>query len=306
MRTLLTAGLKSRRGIVRKATAATLRLPKFCQAALASGRDFDRCPAVFANSFPKSGTHLLDQLVDGLPGRVNYGAFLSSMTSSFQFRERTDQSVTNAVRRFAPGEIVRGHLFHKPSYETWLRERRTVHYFIYRDPRAVVVSEAHYLRDMNRWHRLHSYFRRLPSIDDAIALSITGFEPPLAGLYYPNIAERFARYEGWLHADNCLAVRYENLMSEKRPEIVRQMARFYAERTDSSVDVDQCVAAMLANVAPQKSHTFRSAKSGGWREAFTPRHHALFARVAGDLLERTGFESRRKAAPAPAPAAVAG
>jgi hypothetical protein len=272
-------------------------VPKYYHAARADDRDFARRPPVFANSFPKSGTHLLDQLVAGLPGRIEYGSFLSSMTSSFQFRERTDQSVAGCIGRFAPGEIIRGHLFYQPSYERWLRERRTVHYFIYRDPRAVVVSEAHYLREMNRWHRLHPYFRELPSINEAIALSIAGFDPPIAGLYYPNIAERFARYEGWLDAENCLPIRYEDLMSERRSGIVRTMVQFYAERTADAIDAESCVAQMLANVLPQKSHTFRSGKAAGWREAFQPQHHALFSRVTGDLLERTGYEPQRVVTP---------
>ena len=66
-----------------------------------------------------------------------------------------------------------------------LADGNVVHYFIYRDPRDVVVSEAHYLRDMNRWHRLTPYFRKFESIDDAIMLSINGLEPPVAGIDYP-------------------------------------------------------------------------------------------------------------------------
>ena len=42
-----------------------------------------------------------------------------------------------------------------------LAKKNVVHYFVYRDPRDVVISEAHYLREMNRWHRLAPYFRKL-------------------------------------------------------------------------------------------------------------------------------------------------
>jgi hypothetical protein len=143
---------------------------------------------------------LLLQLIEGLPDRVNYGAFLASMTSSFQFRERSVESTRRYIRRFVPGEIVRGHLFFHELYSKELRSRNAVHFFIYRDPRSVVLSEAHYLREMNRWHRLHPYFRRL-SIDDAITLSITGFDPPIPGIEYPNIADRFC--QAFEHAFRC-------------------------------------------------------------------------------------------------------
>ena len=120
-----------------------------------------------------------------------------------------------------PGEVIRGHLFFDPRYAEQLRARNVVHFMIYRDPRDVVVSEAHYLRDMNRWHRLHPYFREAASIDDAITLSITGLVPAVPGVDDPNIAERFARYREWLDRDDCCCVRYEDLMSGRRPEVVR-------------------------------------------------------------------------------------
>jgi len=245
---------------------------------------------VLANSFPKSGTHLLVQLVSGLPGRANYGTFLSSMTSSFQLRHRTAESVHHVIRGFVPGEIVRGHLFFDSSYADQLRDHHAVHFMIYRDPRDVVVSEAHYLRDMNRWHRLHPYFRQTASIDEAITLSITGLVPPVPGIDYPNIVERFAAYEGWLGRNDCLAVRFEDLVSERQALVAEQIVRFYADRTDAPCDVAACVSRMLACVAPQKSHTFRSGKRAGWRSEFGVHHRRLFADLAGDLLIRLGYE----------------
>ncbi len=244
---------------------------------------------MLANSFPKSGTHLLVQIIGGLPQCVNYGEFLASTTSSFQFRERSVDSTCRFIRSFVPGEIVRGHLYYEPLYAEELARRHTVNYFIYRDPRDVVVSEAHYLRDMNRWHRLHPYFRRAQSIEDAITLSITGLDPPVPGIDYPNIAARFARYQGWLTCPDCFCIRFEDLQSENRAVIIRQMAEFYLRRCSGyEIDVEECVRAMTANVAPQKSHTFRSGKKAGWQKEFTAEHHRLFNEIAGDLLETLG------------------
>ena len=189
-----------------------------------------------------------------------------------------------------PGEIIRGHLYFDPRYAEELAQRHAVNYFIYRDPRDVVVSEAHYLRDMNRWHRLHPYFRRLTSIEDAIMLSITGFDPPVPGINYPNIAARFARYHGWLERDDCLAIRFEDLTSERQPELIRQIAEFYAPRTGSTFDLEASVQTMSTRIAPQKSHTFRSGKKAGWQREFTPAHRQRFAELAGDLLVRLGYE----------------
>ena len=78
---------------------------------------------------------------------------------------------------------------------------------------------------MNRWHRLHSYFRKAKSMEDAIMLSINGLDPPVPGINYPNIAARFARYVGWLDRDDCLSMRFEDLVSEQQPELIRPDCR---------------------------------------------------------------------------------
>ena len=253
-------------GFVRKAAAAALALPKRWHRLRARDVDFLAAPPILANSFPKSGTHLLFQIVDGLPDSTNYGAFLSSMTSSYRFRERSPENARRFIRGLVPGEIVRGHLFYHAQNAADLAEKNVVHYFVYRDPRDVVVSEAHYLREMNRWHRLAPHFRNCASLSDAIMLSITGFDPPIRGLEYPDIAARFARYAGWLQREDCLAIRFEDLASESRPVIVRRMAEFYGEHRSDGIDVDACAAAMTGQVAPAKSHTFRSGRKSGWRQ----------------------------------------
>ena len=283
-------GLSSRNGFVRKGARAMLAIPKWIEARGASEPNLFARPPVLANSFPKSGTHLLVQIVEGLPDRVNYGAFLASTTSSFQFRERSPSNTCRFIRGFVPGEIIRGHLYYEPLYAEELSRRRAVNYFIYRDPRDVVVSEAHYLREMNRWHRLHSYFRKAPTIEDAIMLSITGFDPPVSGIDYPNIAARFERYYGWLGRDDCLSIRFEDLVSERQGELIRQIAEFYAPRTDTPFDLEAAVRTMSTMIAPQKSHTFRSGKKAGWQREFTPAHRERFAELAGELLVRLGYE----------------
>ena len=248
-------------------------------------------PPVLANSFPKSGTHLLVQIVEGCRDRVNLWRLprvddqLVSIPRAFG---RT--STCRFIRGFVPGEIIRGHLYYEPLYAEELARRHAVNYFIYRDPRDVVVSEAHYLRDMNRWHRLHPYFRKAASIEDAIMLSINGLDPPVPGIDYPNIAARFARYAGWLERDDCLSIQFEDLVSERQPEMIRRIAEFYAPRTGTPFDVDATVATMSTLIAPQKSHTFRSGKKAGWEREFTPAHRARFAELAGDLLVRLGYE----------------
>jgi hypothetical protein len=87
-----------------------------------------------------------------------------------------------------------------------------------------------------------------------------------------------------------------------RPQIVRQMAAFYAARTTAAVDQDTATAEMLGHIAPARSHTFRSGEKSGWRKAFTPEHRRLFREVAGDLLIELGYEKDHSWIGEPAPA----
>jgi hypothetical protein len=283
-------GLHSRNGIVRKLSAALLQVPKRL-ARPTEGRDaFLKRPPVLANSFPKSGTHLLDQIVAGLPDRVNYGAFLSSMTSSFRLTPRSTDNVRRFLEATVPGEIVRAHLFHSAKHEEALKSLNFVHYFVYRDPRDVVVSASYYLRHMNRWHRLSSRFRALPSDEDGILLSIVGLQDKEPHLPLPNVNQRFQWYEGWLSSAEVCCVRFEDLIGPDRRNRLLDMIEFYKTRCTSSIDVSPTIERIEAHIAPEKSHTFRAGKGGGWRTAFTPKLKDAFKETTGDLLVRLGYE----------------
>lgn len=290
MSRLASLGLHHRSGLVRKLTAGLLGPSRVVCRLRARDEAYVAQPPVLANSFPKSGTHLLDQIVEVFPDRVNYGSFLASMTSSFRFRERSLESTVAFIHSFVPGEVVRGHLFHSPESAAALRERRTVHYFIYRDPRDVIVSEAHYLRTMNRWHRLHRYFRDQPTLADAMSLAIGGLSAPEPGIDYSDVAARFARYAGWLARDDVCPVRFEDLGGERREATVRGMVRFYAGRASVPIDEERLVQAALRAIDPRKSHTFRKGRQGGWRESFSEDHRQQFKEVAGRLLIDLGYE----------------
>lgn len=287
----LEQGLHSRNGVVRKLAAALLQAPKQWAHRSTSSEAYAARPPVLANSFPKSGTHLLDQIVSGLPRRVNYGAFLSSMTSSFRLTPRSAESVRRFIEASVPGEIVRAHLYYSKGSEQALGATNFVHYFVYRDPRDVVVSASHYLRHMNRWHRFSSRFRALASDEEGILLSIVGLQDKEPHLPLPNVNERFKWYEGWLESPSVQCLRYEDLVGADRRNHFHGMVKFYAARSSNLVDVEETVDRIVEQIAPEKSHTFRAGKEGGWRTAFTPRLKQAFKETTGDLLIRLGYET---------------
>jgi hypothetical protein len=56
------------------------------------------------------------------------------------------------------------------------------------------------------------------------------------------------------------------------------------------VGIQAAARTVISRLDPQRSPTFRTGKSGGWRKAFTEEHKHLFKEVAGDLLIRLGYE----------------
>lgn len=302
----LVEAMSSRNPFVRQIARRCLGVPRVIAGWQSTDDEFVERPPVLANSFPKSGTHLLAQIVAALPASRNYGTFLSSMTSSYQFRERTPRNTAAFIESFVPGELVRGHLFFSRDYETQLNRRRAIQYFIYRDLRDVVVSEAHYLRSMNRWHRLHPYFRHVGTLEDAISLSICGL-PDDSPVEYPNVAARFRRFQGWLRSNSVLPIRFEQLTTPGRECAVREIVKWYASQVCFPVDVDCITRRALSAMNPLRSHTFRAGGgAGAWQKSFTNRHRAEMEEVAGELLDELGygagastdsFDEERPAAP---------
>ncbi|HMP06306.1 MAG TPA: sulfotransferase domain-containing protein [Lacipirellulaceae bacterium] len=287
----LETGLHSRHGLIRKGSAFALRVPKRWALMTTDADDRRHAPAVMANSFPKSGTHLLDQIAAGFPERINYGTFLASLTSSFQMRPRSESETLTIIGRIAPREIVRAHLFFHEKYAAALTAQNVVHYFIYRDLRDVVVSSCHYLRTINPWHRWRKHFAKCSTFEDALLLSIRGLYDTTGRALVPNVAERFAPFEPWLGRADVCDLRFEDLRSDGLSAALARMLDFYEARCTAPVDREATLQRIHAAINPEKSHTFRKGAGGGWREAFTDRCKEEFKHVAGDLLVRLGYES---------------
>lgn len=244
---------------------------------------------MIANSFPKSGTNLLVQILQGLPELRDWGLFLAS-TPSFTFREVAGSDMARKIEGTANRELVGAHLFYSPEVERALSWRGAAHYFVYRDPRDVVVSDAYYLSGMNRWHRLHKYFRALPTLDERIRFAITGFERHDPPFEFWDIGSRFEKYKPWIRSEDVCAVRYEDLCAGNTENWVRRIVQFYEQRACADIDHGACVEQALNNIDPKRSPTFRKGRTGGWQQIFTSEHKKLFKDYAGKILIEFGYE----------------
>lgn len=245
-------------------------------------------PPVVINSIPKSGTHLLLQIIQVLPGLRDWGLFLAS-TPSFSFKETPNRTMVNKISRISNRELVLSHIFYSKVTHSAFLNQKAVHYFIYRDPRDVAISEAYYLTYSNKWHKLHKYYNSLPDMNSRILFSIRGANQN-SFHEYPDINKRFNRYKGWISKTNVFSIKFEDLVSSKRKESIRRIMQFYTDRINDKLNIENLVNTALVNINPSKSHTFRNGKPSTWKEMFTPNHKAVFKKIAGNLLIELDYE----------------
>ncbi|MDP1547294.1 MAG: sulfotransferase domain-containing protein [Anaerolineales bacterium] len=247
-------------------------------------------PILLGISFPKSGTHLLDQILLGFANVAPYSKRLHSFYAEYEGesgKKRDPQQALNWLDSLRPRDIASAHLFARPEAVARVCSPKFAPYFIFRDPRDVVVSHVFYVTDMEARHVHHDYYQSLPDFDARLKVSILG--RPDTGIEFPNIAERFTPYLGWLDRPEVLTVHFEDLIHARAATLTRIMDHLL-NRLPLQTPRQLILDALEASINPTKSPTFRSGKTGEWKKHFTEEHKKIFKEVAGELLIRLGYE----------------
>jgi hypothetical protein len=249
-------------------------------------------PALFANSFPKSGTHLLTQVLSGFTGLgpfVVTGWQAITMFDGPTGAPRPQADILQFINRLKPGDLGYGHLHAQTEIAAALCRPEVAPFFILRDPRDVVVSHVFYVTELESTHVHHRYYvEELSSFDERLRVSILG-RPELQNPF-PDIAERFAPYVGWLADERVLTLRFEDFILDRQETLGRVYDHVAQHGFAYPGGREQAVAKLAAVIDPAQSPTFRSGKVGGWKDHFNAENKALFKQVTGDLLVRLGYE----------------
>lgn len=270
----------------RKRRMVWQRVPRALERRRSDAASYGAHPPVVVTTIPKSGTHLVHQIVTALPEVTDYGTFIAT-TVSWRRRPRSVDALARLIRKLVPGEVVRAHLIHDPELVRALQAKNAFVVFVFRDPRDVIVSEAHYLTDSAPWHALHRTFSGLTP-EQRIDVAIDGLDdrPDL----YPDVATRYAAFEGWIE-DAHVAIGFEELVGATRDDGIKRIVTSYAAHQGGQVDVEATVRRAVASIAPERSHTFRAGRAGGWQDVFSPEQRRRFDAVAGDALWRYGYDA---------------
>src|SRR5512142_1296563 len=171
-------------------------------------------PILLSISFPKSGTHLLDQILLGFSKVAPFSTRLHSFYAEYDGdtgRKRSEDETHAWLDSLRPLDITSAHLFARPEVVAPVATPAFVPYFSFREPLDVVVSHVFYVTDLEPRHVHHAYYQALPDFHSRLSASILG--RPDAGVEFPDIAARFAPYMGSLGPPCVLKLHSEALVN---------------------------------------------------------------------------------------------
>lgn len=238
--------------------------------------------SLFLISVPKSGTHLLTELIaafgyqeggecpatDPVPGSWHFLEFTNSHTAAPDF-------FIDSVRRAPHGNRLHPFPFH-PAV------------FIYRNPLDIVASEASY------YHKdgATAFAGYLSHLNDDQRLLRLIDDPLLLG----SIRDRVFKFAAWLDFCNVIPVSYEELVGTKGNGSAQAQ-----EDAVWSLMLKLHVSGNPADIADRvynpKSRTFGTGKIGGHQRRFTPAAWDKFNALPQDFMKLLGYGERPSSGP---------
>ena len=251
---------------------------------------FNEAPSIFGNSKPKSGSHLLLQILNGFTQIMPYRYVDADpiRTIKKDGGRRTADDVLADLRAVPQGVIGWGYLEATKENVSFLTQAGRANYFIYRDPRDMLVSQVFFATDMHEEHGMHAYYKSLPDFGARLNVAITGID--CDGLYMVSVKQRYEGVFQWLEQKNVMCICFEDLINNRDATLNAMLDE--VEKTGYRIPTprEKSLAILVKAIQPKKSHTFRSGKTGGWRQHFSEENKKLFKEVSGDLLIKLGYE----------------
>jgi hypothetical protein len=243
------------------------------------------------NSIPKSGTHLLKQILMGIPGMQHHPD-----KGMFGYYKYQPQKQLDQIKKLSHNEFVNGHLYYSPEWEAFFKGLNLKQVFVMRDPRDIVVSYAYFIPTLPI-HPLYATFTQEGfTHKDRIKFLIEGGEPITETKYVqPDVTEWFTSFSKWSERENVFTVKFEDLTSQmKKLHTVHRLVKFLWGHQPVPFTRPVMVGKMIQNINPGTSPTFRKGAVGGWRNEFDEELIALFKQSAGPLLIELQYEKDMK------------
>ncbi len=229
----------------------------------------DQTQSILINSIPKSGTHLLSKCVTLLTGmKAQREVSVEGLVPDKSTIPQTIKNVfyvTHAFYNEKNLEIIKKNNYHV--------------LFIYRDPRDVAVSMAHWMRK-----KPLDSIALIPNLelinDDELLTKCINYTRQL-----------FAQWHLWKQNKAAHLIRFEDLVGTKgggshRAQLraIKGIARHLKLRANKKKI--KAIAQILFGGTP----TFRKGQIGVWRTTFNSAHIKLAHELMGKLIINMGYE----------------
>ncbi|MFL7891720.1 MAG: sulfotransferase domain-containing protein [Anaerolineales bacterium] len=247
-------------------------------------------PAVLGNAMPKSGSHLIIQILQGL---TRIGPFVNPgfppVNRTEDNRQFSIEGILENIANMRPGDIGYGYLDARDEFVSALTRDGLASIFVYRDPRDMIISHIFYATEIFENHGMHDYYtKQLSTMEERINAAIGGVQEN--GLELMSVTDRYDAHLAWLDQPGILCIRFEDLRKDQGTAYLRILKYLESKGYRPSTSTQEAVHIIEEAVQPKKSGTFRFGRVGDWRQYFTQVNVDFFKQSTGDLLQKLGYE----------------
>lgn len=284
---------------------------------------------VFINSLPKSGTHLLLNVMELLGYRehfkdnnysehpeikppifFNHREVKKALAKINYNPEDTSEKISvgaltplyvppSILRQWldviAEGKYILGHIPWTPLLSPILDDLSYHHVFIIREPRAVVASTLAFILDtgskMPARHFLEDDFKQMSPLQ-RLKFILEGGYATQAGVEIKSFTEVYRSMIAWQNEPNCLFVRFEDLIGEKGGGSYEQQ-RDTIQRIASYLGIPcdhRNIDDKIKQIYDPSARTFRSGKIDGWKNSLDRESIELLNKYCQPLCQEAGYE----------------
>lgn len=244
---------------------------------------------ILFNSIPKSGTHLLERLINSLPHLYKSGHFVSHIHHGIVEQSLNDNH--RILMRSPKHAVISTHMPFSAVDRDLLRNLHFKHVLLLRDPRSLAVSQ--YFHAIKRpTNRLHQSLISATK-EQALWRLINGFEFSYLGRTYvqPPLDDYFSSFCSWMGVGAHL-IKFEDIVGsrgggcdQRQFDAVVGLASYLElELADEQAEV------VGRQSFSEKANTYRAGHISEWAEHITPLQNSEICQRCGPQMAMLNYQ----------------
>lgn len=243
---------------------------------------------VLVNALPKSGTNLLQKLVELLGMEYDQLGIASSLILGDKYWAKqivrgakwdknpvvigfeataavNSRWLDKRLAKIKDGNYISGHANYSEKLHYYLLKNKIKTIHIVRDPRAVLLSNVKFFAEKKDYYLYPLYQNK--SREELIKIALYGGYFPEINMYLNSFKNQQEKVREWEEKEHVLVVRFENLIGEKgggsketQLDTIREIIEFIGGSTNHKKPED------IAEHLFGGTHTFRKGKIGTWKK----------------------------------------